>query len=206
VTLSIRGHVLTADPVPEPVAGATVGLWQFEGLFSSELITHTTTDATGSYHLNYSFTSICQESDRLLHWVEVSAAGYETATTFNNGDPNLPTWPSDPTIYCSSSPQTIDLVMQPFGALRAITVTTGEPLDPDGYLLQVGGEGPGAGGLHYPIGSNEELLLPELRPGLHSLELVDVAENCAVAGDNPRMLTLAARQETVSTFQVTCAP
>ena len=75
VTLSIRGHVLTAEQVPEPVAGATVGLWQFKGLTSSERIVHTTPDHTGSYQLNYSFTSICEESDRLLHWVEVSAQG-----------------------------------------------------------------------------------------------------------------------------------
>jgi hypothetical protein len=206
VTLSIRGHVLTAEPVPQPVAPATVGLWQFKGLTSSERIVHTTTDQTGSYQLNYSFTSICQESDRLLYWVEASAAGHETTTTFSNDDPTLPTWPSDPPIYCSTSPQTIDLVMQPFGALRATTVTNGSPLDPDGYLLRVGGEGPGAGGVHYAIGVNGELVVPELRPGLHSLELVEVAGNCAVAGDNPRTVTVAARQETVSTFQVTCAP
>ena len=167
---------------------------------------HTTTDHTGSYQLNYSFTSICEESDRLLHWVEVSAQGYETATTFSNDDPNLSTWPSDPPIYCTSSPQTIDLVMQPFGTLRAITKTNGSGLDPDGYLLRVGGEGPGAGGVHYPIAINEELILPELRPGLHSLELVEVAANCAVSGDNPRTVTVATRQETVSTFEVTCAP
>jgi len=75
VHLSIRGHVLTADLVQAPVTGATVGLWQFKGLTSSERIAHTTTDHAGSYQLTYSFTSICEESGRLLHWVEVSAEG-----------------------------------------------------------------------------------------------------------------------------------
>ena len=86
VHLSIRGRVLTADQVPAPVTGATVGLWQFKGLTSSERIAHSTTDHAGSYQLTYSFTSICEESDGLLHWVEVSAEGYETATTFSNDD------------------------------------------------------------------------------------------------------------------------
>ena len=145
VQLSIGGHVLTADLVPAPVTGATVGLWQFKGLTSSERVAHATTDHTGSYQLTYSFTSICEESDRLLHWVEVSAEGYETATTFSNDDPNLPTWPSDPPIYCTSSPQTIDLVMHPVGAVRAITSTGGSALDPDGYSLRLTGEGPATG-------------------------------------------------------------
>lgn len=125
VHLSIRGNVLTADPVQAPVTGATVGLWQFKGLTSSERIAHTTTDQTGRYQLTYSFTSICDESDPLLHWVEASADGYETATTFSNDDPTLPTWPSNPPIYCTSDPQTIDLVMQPVEALRVITPAAG---------------------------------------------------------------------------------
>lgn len=179
-----------------------MGLWQFKSLTSSERIAHATTDHTGSYQLTYSFTSICEESDRLLHWMEVSAEGYETATTFSSDDPSLPTWPSDPPIYCTSSPQTIDLVIQPVGTLRAITNTGGSELDPDGYLLRFGGEGPGAG-VNYAIGINEELVR-ELRPGPYSLELVEVAENCAVAGDNPRTVTVAAREETVTAFQVTC--
>ena len=207
VRLSIRGHVLTADPISAPVVGATVGLWQFKGLTSSERIAHATTDHTGSYQLNYSFTSICADSERLLHWLEGSAEGYETVRTLTNDDPSLPTWPSNPPIYCTSSPQTIDLVMHPVGTLRAITNTGGPGLDPDGFNLRVAGEGPATGvDRRYAIGINEELVLPELRAGPYLLELLEVAENCAVAGDNPRTVTVAAREETVSTFQVTCTP
>jgi hypothetical protein len=82
----------------------------------------------------------------------------------------------------------------------------GSALDPDDYALRVEGQGPAAGIDHlYLIGISEELVLSELRPGPYLLELVEVAENCAVAGDNPRTVTVAAREETVSTFQVTCA-
>lgn len=93
--------------------------------------------------------------------------------------------------------------MHPVGALRAITNTGGSGLDPDGYASRVGGEGPRAG-VDYAIGINKEPVR-ELRTGSYSLELVDVAENCAVAGDNPRTVTVAAPEEAASTFQVTCA-
>jgi hypothetical protein len=188
------------------VTGATVGLWQFKGLTSNERIAHATTDHTGGYRLTYQFTSICEEADNLLYWLQVSAEGYQTASTFSNDAPGLPTWPSDPPIHCTNSPQTIDFIIHPFGALRAVTHTRGSALDPDDYALRVEGQGPAAGIDHlYLIGISEELVLSELRPGPYLLELVEVAENCAVAGDNPRMVTVAAREETVSTFQVTCA-
>jgi len=134
--------------------------------------------------------AICA-ADRLLHWVKVSADGFETATTFSNDDPTLPTWPSNPPIYCTSDPQAIDLVMHPVGVLRVITHTAGAGADPDGYILQVGGDNP-SGGVNYAIGIDEELVR-EIRPGAYSLQLVQVAENCVVAGDNPRTVTVAAR-------------
>jgi hypothetical protein len=198
VRLSIRGQVLSADPTPVAVAGATVSLRAFLGLSSSKTLAHAITGQTGNYQLNYSFTSICEPQDNTLDWIEASADGYQNATTFSNDDPSLPTWPSDPPIYCTNEPQVINLSLEPFGSLQMITSTTGSGLDPDGYLLLLDGNG-------YSTGPNDELVLSKM-PGQYSLELTEVAGNCAVAGDNPRTVTVTARETTVSTFQVTCSP
>jgi len=200
VTLSIHGQVLTADPAPAAVAGATVALRHFKGLLSNpETLAETTTDQTGNYQLTYSFTSVCEPQDNTTDWIEASADGYETAST--SASPEF----SDPVIYCTNEPQVINLSLQPFGALQVITNTSGSGLDPDGYALQVGGLFPGAV-TEYPMGLNDEEILSQVLPGQYSLELTEVAGNCTVAGDNPRTVTVAARDTTVSTFQVTCAP
>ena len=106
---------------------------------------------------------------------------------------------SDPVIYCTNEPQVIDLSLQPFGWLQVITNTSGSGLDPDGYTLVFDGR------FAYPMGLNDEQVLSQL-PGQYSLELTEVAGNCTVAGDNPHTVTVTARDTTVSTFQVTCAP
>jgi len=92
----------------------------------------------------------------------------------------------------------INLSLQPLGSLRVLTSTSGSGLDPDGYDLVLDGT------LAYPMGVNDEQVLPML-PGEYSLELTEIAGNCTVAGDNPRTVTVAARETTVFTFQVTCA-
>jgi hypothetical protein len=99
----------------------------------------------------------------------------------------------------------IDLSLHPFGSLQVITNTTGSGLDPDGYALHVG-EPLDDAVIEYLMGLNDEAILSQVLPGEYSLELTEVAGNCAVAGDNPRTVTVAARDMTVSTFQVTCAP
>jgi hypothetical protein len=174
-----------------------VALRAFEGLTGSKTLAHTTTGAAGGYQLSYVFTSVCGPQDNTLDWIEVSAEGYATTSTLTF-DPSLPTWPSDPPIYCTSDPQVINLSLQPFGFLRVTTTTGGPGLDSDGYALIVGQLG-------YPMGMNDDRILPEV-PGQYSLELTEVAANCAVAGDNPRTVAVAARDTAVSTFQVTCAP
>jgi hypothetical protein len=99
----------------------------------------------------------------------------------------------------------INLSLHPFGSLQVITNTTGSGLDSDGYALHVGGLLPDAV-IEYPMELSDEEILSQVLPGQYSLELTEVAGNCAVAGDNPRTVTVAARDMTVSTFQVTCAP
>lgn len=198
VRLSIQGQVLSADPTPVAVAGAIVALRHFKGLLGNpESLAETSTDQAGNYRLTYTSTSACEPTDNTTDWIEASADGYETASTFAS-----PAF-SDPVIYCTDEPQVINLSLQPFGALQVITNTSGSGLDPDGYALHLGG-GVSGGVDEYPMGLNDQLILSQLRPGQYSLELTDVAGNCTVAEDNPRTVTMAGRDTTVSTFQVAC--
>ena len=133
VTLQVRGQVLTADPAPVAVPRATVSLNHFQGFLGNpQVVARTTADHTGRYQLRHPFTSICEPSDQSGYWIEASAEGYETASTYNS-DPTLPTWPSDPPIYCTNDPQVIDLSLHPFGSLQVITNTTGSGAGP-GWL------------------------------------------------------------------------
>jgi Tol biopolymer transport system component len=86
-----------------------------------------------------------------------------------------------------------------FGVMRVTTATSGEEIDPDGYALSVdGASGPA-------IGTDETLDLTDVTSGVHQLELVDVASNCEVTGENPRSVTVPAGGQTAATFSVTCA-
>lgn len=201
--LSIRGHVLSTDPAPVPVAGTTVALREFQGLETSRTLVQTTTDQAGAYQLNYTFTSICQAPDQPGFWIEAAAERYERKSTISFDQPF-----SDPPVYCTNDPQTFDLSLQPLGWLRLITGTTGSPQDPDGYAPVVTGKFPYPNGemsLAYPMGANAEQVI-ELLPGQFALELTDVAGNCTVAGDNPRVVVVAASDTAVTTFHVSCAP
>ncbi len=194
VRLLIQGQIFSADPVPAVIPRATVALYHFQGLLGNpQIAARTTADHTGHYRLQHTYTSICEAPDEAGYWIEASAEGYETESTFTFDNQY-----SDPPIYCTNEPQVINLSLQPFGTLQVITNTRGSGLDPDGHALLVGGLG-------YPMGVNDELILSQLRPGQYSLELIEVAGNCTVAGDNPRTVTVAARDTTVSTVQVTCA-
>jgi len=194
--LSIRGQVLSADPTPVAVAGAIVALQYDTGFLEviPQTLAKTVTDQAGNYQFT-KFTSDC----RL--WIETSADGYETASSFTSEGGQY----SDPPINCTNdpqviNPQVINLSLQPLGSLKVITNTSGPGLDPDGYYFH-----PGGSGQEYPVGLNDEQIVSKL-PGQYSLELTGVAGNCAVAGDNPLTVTVAARDTTVSTFQVSCAP
>jgi len=135
--------------------------------------------------------------------IAVSASGYETKSTFSVVTPF-----SDPPIYCTNDPQEINLSLNPLGGLQLITNTSGSGLDPDGYWPVLTGKFFSADGdmsIAYPMGVNAQQILP-LLPGQFALELTELAENCTVAGDNPRTVTVPARDTVASTFEVTCAP
>ncbi|MGH7580184.1 MAG: hypothetical protein ACREM9_08430 [Gemmatimonadales bacterium] len=85
------------------------------------------------------------------------------------------------------------------GSLEIVTTSTGSPSDPSGYTVSVDG----ASGL--AIGVNATRLIEELTPGPHSVALGGVAGNCAVQGQNPRSVTVAAGQTGTLTFTVECS-
>lgn len=72
--------------------------------------------------------------------------------------------------------------------------TTGTELDPDGYNIVVDGGSPTA------LADINGSLWLDITPGAHSIELTDVADNCAVTGDNPRDVTAPVEEA----FEVTC--
>ena len=87
----------------------------------------------------------------------------------------------------------------PPGSVRLTTVTTGEDLDPNGYLATVSY----SGGNVIPI--NGSLLISGASPGEHAVELTDVASNCAVSGPNPQTVTVVSFDTAEVGFAVTCS-
>ncbi len=100
--------------------------------------------------------------------------------------------------------------------LQVTTTTTGDSLDPDGYTVCV--DPYNGGGWDYSVGSapramtvpvctslaaNGAATMYDMAPGSHVVELYGVADNCAVAGDNPRTVTVGLTGEVA--FAVTCA-
>ncbi len=86
----------------------------------------------------------------------------------------------------------------PPGAVTVTTITTGFLPDPDGYTLQVD-RAPAL-----PIGINATVVLPQLAPGPHALQLNGVAPNCTVADSNPRTVEVLAGAPLAVEFAVAC--
>lgn len=93
---------------------------------------------------------------------------------------------------------TFDVTCAAVGSLEVTTVTTGEALDADGYLVSV------AGGAGEAIDANGTLTVDFLAVGTQSVELTGVAANCTVAGDNPRDVTVVVDAVAPTQFDVTC--
>jgi hypothetical protein len=96
------------------------------------------------------------------------------------------------TVSCAEPPP-------PPGTLHVTTTTTGAEPDPDGYTLALDG------GTAQPIGTEADLSIPNLSPGAHPVVLGGIAGNCAVTGDNPRMVTIVSGATAETSFAVTCA-
>ena len=83
------------------------------------------------------------------------------------------------------------------GKLLVTLITTGSGPDADGYHLIVDQGAPIA------VAPSAEVSLT-LAPGSHTIELADVAANCAVSGSNSRVATVTSSGTTAVTFAVFC--
>jgi hypothetical protein len=85
-------------------------------------------------------------------------------------------------------------------SLHVTTVTTGVEQDPDGYSVVVDG---GAG---RQIGLASSIQVGSLGDGPHTVELRDVATNCAVQGSNPRSAQVTSGSTAEVGFVIECRP
>jgi hypothetical protein len=84
-------------------------------------------------------------------------------------------------------------------AISVSNRTSGDPIQTAGYLLRLDGEK----ALALPIG--ESVVLTDLEPGDHRLQLTGVAAGCAVSGANPRVVHTQSAETAQSLFLVTCS-
>jgi hypothetical protein len=84
------------------------------------------------------------------------------------------------------------------GSLRVTTATSGPAPDADGYTVTLEGD------TERPIGTDGNITIPNLAAGAYTVELGGVASNCAVAGDNPRTITVAKGTTVIVGFSIVC--
>ena len=84
------------------------------------------------------------------------------------------------------------------GTIAVITRTTGESLDPDGFTLRVDGD-------TRQVPRDTRVAITEVSAGDHSVELSDVASNCAVQGENPRIAVVSPGRRVELAFEVVCS-
>ena len=89
---------------------------------------------------------------------------------------------------------------EPVGSISVGATTTGEDLDPDGYQVAVDG------GTSRPLSINGSVLIGGLTAGEHEVALAGVADNCAIAEQNPRTVTAMGGSTADAAFSVTCSP
>lgn len=82
------------------------------------------------------------------------------------------------------------------GSIEVTAATTGDDVDPDGYAVRVGTAS-------QSLGVNASTMFGGVATGEREAELTGVATNCAVAGANPRTVTIAAGEVASTSFDVT---
>jgi alpha-tubulin suppressor-like RCC1 family protein len=84
------------------------------------------------------------------------------------------------------------------GSIDVTVVTTGQGLDPDGYLVHLDGDS------GTEITANGSLSFPDLSVGNHTMELSEVADNCTVLSSNPQTVSVPLSDAAQATFEVEC--
>lgn len=84
-------------------------------------------------------------------------------------------------------------------SLRVTIATTGAALDPDGYRVDVS-----AWAFQEGVPVNGSVTYSGITPGERTVELRDVASNCAVGGPNPQPVTIVSGATAEVAFAVTC--
>ena len=93
-----------------------------------------------------------------------------------------------------------DIAAPTTGILQITTATNGPEPDPDGYVITVDD------GSQTVIGTNATFQQENVEAGDHSVRLAGVAENCDVAGPNPRSIQVEVGKTARLDFVVTCTP
>ncbi len=89
--------------------------------------------------------------------------------------------------------------------LEVTRITTGEDIDPDGYILEIR-EDPDLSGAMWPASANGTDTYGFCcgPTGDHTVELGDVASNCVVSGDHPRVVWISYSDTAKTTFEIQC--
>jgi hypothetical protein len=84
------------------------------------------------------------------------------------------------------------------GALEVVTATSGQPADPDGFVIMLDGAASN------PIGPTATVTFPDIAIGVHTVELSGVAPNCQVTGDHPLGVAVEPGETARVTFAINC--
>jgi Tol biopolymer transport system component len=83
--------------------------------------------------------------------------------------------------------------------LRVSVITSGDDIDLDGYVVAVDNSA------FKSVGANEQITIPKLAPGRHTVSLDGVAPNCVVVGSPTQFVNLESSDEPVIYFSLYCA-
>ncbi len=86
----------------------------------------------------------------------------------------------------------------PTGSLTVITATSGEQIDSNGYLVAVDDTS------EQRVTANDTVTYSQLAVSDHTVELRDIAENCALGSENPQTVRVVADGESMASFSVDC--
>lgn len=125
----------------------------------------------------------------------VAIEGVATGCTVAEGTSQVVAVPDDESVEVNFH---VNCVVA-FGSIEVSTSTSGEDPDADGYALVLDGADA------YPIGPAATLTIPDLSPGQHVVELIDVAVNCSVRGGPSRNVFVTAGRSVPVTFDIECS-